>query len=335
MLLTFCLLGRNMRATLRGLLLALLLSFAQGVQAVSISGSEWNLSNETPNSFVQVLWDSASGNMLPRAEHTAIWRYKPSYQLGYYAVMWHAPNNGAWDQGAYSYGTHPYPADNCNVNSIGQTVGGSGSSGTNHCWEEAGLMGGPHGPGADYLATAGGGPGVVVVPGLWYVQIRRVRLMTSGPHAGEYEHRFLPDLLNNPSFEIVQYITDIYPPDGGNPANYFGISDWSGVAAGGNGETLYGVIRGVQMYDAYLSDADAATEAGNQLSNSPLTAAGIANTWYMNQNPIPTDWNDKSGAGHHPTWGTANRPIQWDSTLSAPRWGVFGDNDMMLNKVGF
>ncbi len=327
-----------MRATLKKLLFALLF-FAQASQATAISGSEWNVANDpfASNSFVQVLWDSTSGDMLPRHEHTAIWRYKPHQQSGYYAVFWHAPNNGSWDGGAYSYGTHPYPATNCTVNGNGSALTGTGSGGTAHCWEEAGLATGPEGSGpADYLNTVGAGTGVTVVKDLWYVQIRRVRKMVSGPHTGEWEHRFIPDYLGNPSFEIIQYVTTIAAPAGGNPANYIGVSDWSGSAGGGNSEeTLFGVIRGVQFYDAYLSDADAGTEAGNQFSNTPVTASGIANVWYMNQNPIPTDWTDKSGQGHDPTWGNANRPIQWDSTITSARWGVFGDNDMFLIKVGF
>ena len=326
-----------MRATIRILLFVLAFA-AQGVRAVSISGSEWNIPNNIfgTDSYVQVLWDSASGNMLPRAEHTAIWRYKPSQQSGYYAVMWHAPNNGSWDNGVYSYGTHPYPASNCAVNGNGNAQNGTGSGGADHCWEEAGLSTGPEGsnPG-DYLTSVGAGPGVVVEKDVWYVQVRRVRKMTSGPHNGEFEHRFIPDYYGNPSFEIIQYVTTIAPPAGGNPANYFGVSDWSTNGIGGSEETLYGVIRGVQMYRASLSDASTSTEAANQLSNTPQSAQGLANVWYMNQNPIPTDWTDKSGQGHNPTWANLNRPVQWDSTLSAPRWGVFGDNDMMLNKVGF
>lgn len=333
-----CRLGRNMRNTFRALLLSFLF-FASAARAVSISGSEWNVSNNIfgTNSFVQVLWDSASGNMLPRHEHTAIWRYKPHQQTGYYAVMWHAPNNGSWDNGVYSYGTHPWPASNCVANGNGSGINGNGSGGNAHCWEEAGLATGPEGSGpADYVATVGVSPGVTVVKDLWYVQIRRVRKMTSGPHSGEWEHRFIPDYLGNPSFEIIQYVTTIGAPAGGNPANYFGVSDWSGSAgSGGSEETLFGVLRGVQFYDAFLSDSDAGTEAGNQLSNTPITSAGIANVWYMNQNPIPTDWSDKSGQGHNPTWGNANRPIQWDSTITSNRWGIFGNNDMMLNKVGF
>ncbi len=319
-----------MRNTVRSLFLALLF-FAATARAVSISGSEWNVSNDIfgTTSFVQVLWDSTSGNMLPRAEHTAIWRYKPSQQTGYYAVFWHAPNNGAWDYGVYSSGAHPWPGDDCTVNGSGQGLTGNAGSSV-HCWEIAGT-GGTN----DYLATPGVSPGVAIVAGVWYTQIKRVRPMASGPCAGSYEHRFIPDYYGNPSFEIVQCGT-IGAPAGGNPANYIGVSDWSTNGSGGSEETLYGVIRGVQFYSDFLSDSDAGTEAGNQLSNTPQTSAGIAGVWYMNQNPIPTDWTDKSGQGHNPTWGNANRPIQWDSTITIPnRWGIFGNNDMFQLKAGF
>lgn len=321
--------------TMKKIFIAFFFSLTLTVQAVTIRALNWDQDNDifSTTNFIQLYWNGA--NLLPREEHTAIWRYNPHQQNGYYAVFWHAPNTGSWDFGQYSFGTHPYPANDCSVDANGQATNLNAGSAT-HCWEEAGLANGVQGsnPG-DYLNSVGGGTGVTVVKDKWYVQIRRVRLMTSGPHTGEYEHRFIPDFENNPSFEIIQYVSFIGAPAGGNPASYFGVSDWSTNGSGGSEETLAGKLRGIQMYDAYLSDADAAVEAANQFSNTPQTAAGLANVWYMNQDPTVADVTDKSGAGHNPSWTGSNRPTDWDSTVTVPNtWGVFGDNDIFLLKAG-
>lgn len=315
-----------MGAVVRSLFLALCL-FSR-VQAAPIAGLDWNLSNDpfSNDTYIQLQWDGA--DLLPREEHTAIWRYNPHQQSGYYAVAWHSPNTHTWDFGAYSFGTHPFPATDCTVGANGGALTGAGSGGTLHCHEIAGAGGSN-----DWLTTPGVSPGVVVVKEQWYVQVRRVRPMASGPCTGQYEHRYIPDYYGNPSFEIVQCGT--IGAAGSTPAFYFGVSDWSTNGSGGSEETLSGKLRGIQLYDAYLSDAAVSTEAANQLSNTPQSVEGIANVWYMNQNPIPSDVTDKSSAGHDPTWGNANRPIQWDSTITSNRWGIFGDNDMFLMKVGF
>lgn len=315
---------------------AIVAVLAEDGEAVTIHALNWEQDNNpfSTTNFIQLLWDGA--DLLPREEHTAIWRINHHQQDGYYAVFWHAPNDGAWDAGDYSYGTHPYPvATDCDVDGNGNAANFGGSTGTIHCFEEAGLQDGPNGtsPG-DYLATAGASAGVLLVPDRWYTQVRRVRLMTSGPHNGEYEHRFIPDLEGDPTFEIVVYVTSI-GSGGANPANYFGVSDWSTNGSGGSEETLAGKLRGIQMYDAYLSDADMALEAANQYSNTPVTSAGLANVWYMNQDPTVSDVTDKSGAGHDPSWGNSNRPTDWDSTYTTGGWGVFGANDIFLLKAGF
>lgn len=293
---------------------AIVASIAEDADAATWYALNFNAQNEAANSDVRLVWSGA--NLLPRYSHTAIWRYSPVQQTGYYALAWHSPNTGSWDYGDYSFGTHPYPVTTCSVDGDGEQTAGAGSGGTVHCWEIAGTAitdgASPH----DWLASSGGSA-LQVTKGPWYVQVRRVRLMTSGPHNGEYEHRYIPDLLGNPSFEIVQYTTFVGDA-GSTPAFYFGGSDWSAdcCGSGTNNETPSGRLRGIQLYSTYLSDADVATEAANQTSNTPLTAAGIANVWYMNQNPRPTAITDQSGAGHTPSWANANRPAEWDSTVA-------------------
>ena len=36
-------------------------------------------------------------------------------------------------------------------------------------------------------------------------------------------------------------------------------------------------------------------------------------TWYINDNPTPTDVTDKSSAGHDPSWANSNRPTLWEA----------------------
>lgn len=300
---------------------AIVAALSDDAEAITIHGLTFP-SNGVSGGDIRLLWNGA--NLLPRNEHTAIWRYNPVQQTGFYAVAWHSVNTGTWDGGEYSWGTHPYPDATGSVDAGGRRENGTGSSGTVHYWEQAGL-----GIADDFLASPGGSAGTLVVKDRWYVQVRKVRVVSGGPNDGLVEHIFIPDLLGNPSFVIQQWFYtlndnppiavsgDLPGPAGSTPAFYFGASDWtaSGTA---NDETPSGKLRGLQLYDAWLDDADVALEAANQYSNSPVTANGIANVWYFNQDPIPSDVTDKSGAGHNPTWANANRPSQWDSTYAGP-----------------
>lgn len=298
---------------------AILAALSDDAEAVTISALNFTAQNGDANSDIRLLWSGA--NLLARAEHTAIWRYNPAQQTGYYALAWHSPNTGVWDDGAYSLGTHPYPATDCVTNTIsgseGKETTGSGGSGTTHCWEIAGA-----GEPKDWLlpGSLAGGTGYTVVKSKWYTQVRRSHLATSGECNGLYESLYIPDYDNHPT-QVVRHCQASIGSDQGAPAFYFGGSDWrNGIpSAGQNDETSSGKLRGIQLYGVALSDADIAIEAANTNSNSPQTVAGILNVWYMNQNPIPSDVTDKSSAGHNPTWANASRPAQWDSTYTASR----------------
>ncbi|MEQ1504756.1 MAG: hypothetical protein ABMB14_21135 [Myxococcota bacterium] len=261
--------------------------------------------NGAPESDIRLVWDGA--DLLPRVGHTVILRYRPAYQDGYYAVAWHSPNDGVWDSGVYSWGTHPYPGGDGSVNASGQALDGSGSTGTEHYWESAGL-----GVAADYLASPGG-TSVAIVEDVWVVQVRKCRQIVGGPDNGKFEHIYVPDLLGNPTFQIRQLTTTV-GSGGADPAFYLGGSDWRATfpfGADQNDETVNGVLRGIQLYDTFLSDADAAIEAANISSDTPVTAAGLASVHYLNQNPTPDDVTDRSGAGHDPSWANAFRPALW------------------------
>lgn len=305
-------------------LVSLLLTLCLPAQAVTVSALNYYCSEES-NSDVRLVWSGS--NLLSRTEHTTIIRANPRQQNGYYAWQWHSQNNGpdTWDYGAYNFGTHPYPASDCQVDGSGAQINGTGG-GPDHCWEEAGIadactVGGNPG---DCLATAGVNPGYVVVKERWYVQIRRVHLATSGPCNGTYEHTYIPDFLNNPSNVITQCDASIDASDGSS-AYYIGASDWRSGYGGTsfNDEGACARIRGIQLYSTALSSTDYAAEAANQYSNTPVTSAGLSNVWYMNQNPTVADVTDKSGAGHNPSWANAYRPADWDSTYTISSGSAF------------
>lgn len=291
---------------LKTLLLFLVLAVSTA-QALTISGLNWDKANGATNSNVWMYWSGA--NILPRTIHTAIWRYNPRQQTGYYTVAWHASTNPFWGASTYEFGTHPWPAADCTVDGNGQGQTGTTGSGTAHCWELAGLGA------SDFLSTPGGGPGMVVDKDLWKIQARQVKLASSGPCNGQYEHRVYPDLGGSPSLYIRQCVASIDSPSTAGQF-LFGASPWT-ASGNNNTETLSGYLRGIQLYADWLDPStDLLTEAANHTNNTPQTAAGIASVWYMNQNPIPSDVTDKSGAGHSPSWTGAQRPAQWDSTYT-------------------
>lgn len=269
-------------------------------------GAWWNKANGDAFSDVRLIWDGAS--FLPREAHTVIWWYRPFQQTGYYAMAWHSPNGGpgSWDSGVYSWGTHPYSASDGAVDAFGVSSNPTSSTGTVHWWENAGT-----GVARDYLCPAGGAGGVQVFKDRWYRQIRKCRLMTTGPNSGLYEHTYIPDFYGNPTFKIVTYGT--IGTAGATPAFYLGGSDWEqdALGVGTNDETLSGIYASPQLYNDYLNDADHAIEAGNSVINAAISSAGQTALWYINQEMTPLDIADKkpTGTAHPPRWANANRPI--------------------------
>jgi len=259
-------------------------------------------SNATAGSDIRLVWDGSI--LLPRTSHTVIWRANYVQQTGYYAVTWHSPNTGTWDNGEYSVGMHPFPCDG-GKDSNGQATGGTGGSGTVHYEEIAGLLGA-----YDRIASPSS-PGpqdtFLVTKGVWYLQARVVEL--SGT---TLTHTFYPDVENNPTKFIRQSFETTNPlwnPSPANPAFYFGASDWRSnqPASGQNDETPSCTLRGIAMFNAPLSISDIQTEAAST-GNTAVTTAGQASVWYINKNPTPTDVTDKSGQGRNPSWANANRP---------------------------
>ena len=257
-------------------------------------------SNDTAGSDIGLDWTGSA--MLPRNGHTVVWKYRPVQQNGYYALMWHVRADDTWGSSQYEFGTHPYPAASSSVESSGQSNSGTGSSGTAHYWEIAGLLGG------DFLCSPGGGGGTLVVKDAWYTQARQTEVVNvSG--TDYVRHRFWPDLDNNPSLVIEQD----YPLSGlGSPPTMkfrMGVSPWT-ASGSANAECPSGVVRHVLMYDAALTLSEIQAKAARVYDDS---VAVDSRCWYSNINPTPSDVSDKSGAGHSPSWANANRPGLWEA----------------------
>jgi hypothetical protein len=264
-------------------------------------------SNDEAGSDIRIIWDDTV--LLPRHSHTAIWKAKYTQQVGYYAWAWHSANTGSWVPN-YGYGTHPYPTDNESSptynSSDGQYTGllysGGGIDGDIHHHELA--------DGRDIIAcgssiTECGGAitPLSVSDGTWLTQAR-----VAYEDGSDTVHIYWPDLVGNPSKKLVAIKTTstITGSAGSTPAFYFGASDWT-ASGGANDETPSGQFRFFKLFDTDLSLSDIQTEAAYE-GNTAQTAAGLANTWYMNINPTVSDVTDKSGEGNDPSWANANRP---------------------------
>lgn len=257
-----------------------------------VNGLDFPL-NETAGSDVALEWTGA--NMVPRIGHTVVWKVRHVQQTGYYATIWHTQASGF--AGLYEYGTHPYPADGA-VDGTGQATGGTGSFGTVHYWEIAGVGGS-----RDKLASPGG-TALLVTKGVWYSQARTCELVSGGTIV---RHTYWPDIEGNPSYSIVH---DMTPSEfTGMPTMKFlvGASPWRAntPTSGRNDETVGGVLRHLMIYDAALSLVDIQAKLAR---TSDDTTANDSRCWYSNLNPTPSDVTDKSGAGHSPSWANANRP---------------------------
>lgn len=167
-------------------IILLLFAFLSAAGAATISALNWEKDNAAVESDIRLEWSGAG--MIPRTEHTAIWRYNPHQQAGYYSVAWHS-STGSWDNGTYSYGTHPFPANDCTAGTDGVSLTANSGSSV-HCWEEAAM-----GLSRDYLITPTGstGTGTTVVKDQWYTQVRRVHLATTGTCNGKYQHDYYYD----------------------------------------------------------------------------------------------------------------------------------------------
>lgn len=264
---------------------------------------------------IRLVWSGS--NLLSRTVHTFMWRkLYTAGQVGYHADTWHSPNSGTWDGGAYSYGVHGHPCDGT-YDVDGQRSNPGFGSGTVQYFEIAGVD--PDALGLDHIAipmepafvlNEPGNGSAPAQAGQWLVHARQCEVISGGT---VLQHRAWPDILTAPN-DYIEMLLDVADlgAAGGSPAFYIGASDWTATGSA-NSETPYGVIRGIRLFDAVLSIADLQAEAAAIGNNAAASATGIANTWYINDNPTPSDVTDKSGEGHNPSWANANRPSLWSA----------------------
>jgi hypothetical protein len=211
---------------------------------------------------------------------TYIWRLNPRSQPEYYTTFfWGNDGEFFWDNGFANttYGAHPYPNPSPNNVSRPEDVGP-------RFWEIAVA-------GKDVLSPT------EVEYNRWHTQALRVWSDSSGKH-----HEFYWDLP-----DTSRVIRDDEPDSYGNKSPPSPALTWGDAPWNPSKEIMLGVIRGIQIYSAQMSLADVLAESTMPLS----TSAGIANVWYLNMNPTPTDISDKSGAGHDPQWVGPERPLLW------------------------
>jgi hypothetical protein len=246
--------------------------------------------NTAGSNNIALVW--SGGNLLPRTTHTVIWNAYYIQQTGYYASWWHTQNSGSFN-GLMEYGTHPYPSAGGAVDGSGQCTDGTASSGTVHYYEIAGL--GAH----DYLTSdsAANGGAFLVTKGVWVTQARTAEISGS-----DTIHTFWPNVSNPTQFIRKSYATSNIT---GVTAFYLGSSDWAATA-----ETPSGRYRNICLFNSALTIGDIASEAAGT-GTSAVTSAGQAAVWYINRNPTALDINDKSAAGHTPSWRNANRPTTY------------------------
>ena len=260
--------------------------------------------NNLANSNAAILF--AGSDILPRVGHTAIVRFYPTQQNGYGALMAHSSTGVAWQASTYEFLTCSHPCDGTlEAGATGQrsNAGAGGGSGSIHYWEIAGL-------GAfDYIANPGGSSVLQVVMGRWYVAVRQCQQIVGGADDGKYEHIFYPDYLNNKSFKLRHLTTAIATPNNA-PTFTIGSHDWT-QNGNANNESPCGTIRGIQLYNSVLSEADLDVETLNHSVNAAQTSNGQSALFYINQNPTPDDISDKKtgGTARNPVWRNANHGV--------------------------
>jgi hypothetical protein len=276
----------------------------------SISGLDFPL-NFTSNSAARIILSGA--NLLPRVGHTAIWKRKLGYQLGYYSCVWHTNEFNLWDDHegghTYDFGTHPWPGDGTfDVNGHGQNGGGSG--GTTQFHEIAGGVGGFGA--ADYIRDDTN-VSLSAETGTWITSARQSRLITVSTSNDTIEHLYWPDISRETHFLMRRLPVSSLITPSLMPIFCFGASPWrdglGGAGATSTDESFGGVLRGIRLFSTgYMSISDIQKE-GNGYYNYPETSIGTENLFFINMNPVPSDIRDKSGTGRHFAWGNnAARP---------------------------
>jgi hypothetical protein len=210
---------------------------------------------------------------------TYIWRALPRQQRGFYTAFFWANDDDQGNLGTFLwtpnntadtyYGAHPYPRNQI-------------STGTVHDWEIS----------VEQNDPVNG----EVVKGVWYTQV----FVAHADLGGLKRHIFYWNWPNTDAASKVEYTA---PTSYGNVNPPFPTLTWGDAPWAPGEEVWSGVLRGFQIYDARLSEAQIAAE----IANPGRTRV----PWYLNLNPTPADIADKSGSGHHPEWVGNERPSLW------------------------
>lgn len=223
---------------------------------------------------------------LPIYPATYLWWAYPRRQAGYYTAFFWGNDDGRGDLRTFLwtpahtadsyYGAHPYPQPP--------------PQGTDHAWEISVVQ-------DDFLNG-------VVEYDRWHRQALRVWADASGKY-----HEFYWDLPLTDRKHRVAYKA---PASWGNRPPPVPTLTWGDAPWAPGKEVWNGVLRGIQVYTAWLSMGDILREAQSPRS----TGAGAASLWYLNLDPTPHDIADKSGRGHHPEWVGTERPTRWTRVRS-------------------
>jgi chitodextrinase len=245
-------------------------------------------------------------NPFPIYDATYIFKVLPHKKVNetnaHYYTMFFWGNDGTffWDNGNFNtyYGMHPYPSPSPFGTPLWE-ISVNGNDFTNNA-----VTGLPSIPDWDR----------------WHTQV--VRVWRESPSITHHEFYYdWPDMTkvithtvddpnwakNNPTTPAIMV--------GQAPDRCGPVPGTCGVSWGGfpGWEEYKGVIRGVQMYSGLLSLSDISAEVASPESS----ATGVANIWYLNLNPRPSDTTDKKGIGvpHNPAWdGTT--ALEWSSAAT-------------------
>lgn len=249
-----------------------------GAAAQAVSALNWlgNVNHPSASPSSILYWPTP----LAAYPATYIMRVFPRAQSGYWSgLFWADLDFDTFDQfdfltTAY-YGMHPYP----NPPQTGTPRWEISANGADHLDNPSG---------ADVVF--GSWPPTAPTGTGWYHHVVR----TSPTGSVQRFHVNWPNATPRIDYD------DTDRPEPSNRAIIIGDAPWR------RGLELYsGLMRGLQFYDAELSDADV---------NAEIASPGSVRTpWYLNLNPTPSDVQDKSGNGHHPVWVDANRPGLWQA----------------------
>ena len=153
-----------------------------------------------------------------------------------------------------------------------------------------------------------------VTNNVWYSQAFTARNTGGSNH----EHKFYIDLPSVATSVTITHTVGTAAVTPTTPALMFGQAPDNGFGQSWGGydgwEEQNAIIRGIQVYSSFLSQADIVALAALDTDAAVLSYCSghsITSLWYLNMNPTPSDVTDKSGNARHGSWAGASRPTLW------------------------